>query len=171
MALTVGRCPACGFDPPTVSPADAGVAARSYTRRYRGLLVRPDDDDPEIVHRRPPSGQPSAVEHAEQAAAVLAAAAGALQVVRVRDDPEVDLDPAVAAGGRAALAEVLDRLATGAGDLAAQTELLRGDEWSRAGLEPGGRRVTALDIARHGVHAGIHHLRAAARAIEGARSL
>lgn len=170
MALTAGRCPECGFDPPTLSPADAGVAARSYTRRYRSLLVRPDDEDPEIVHRRPAPGRPSAVEHTEHAAAVLAAAAGALQLVRVRDDPEVDLDAPVTAGHRSTLDEVLGRLAAAAGELAQQIEPLRGEEWTRTGMEPGGRPVTALDIARHGVHAGIHHLRAAERALAAARS-
>lgn len=173
MALSSGRCPECGFDPPTVSPSDAAVAARSFPRRYRALLVRPDDDDPEIVHRRP-GGEPSAAEHAAAGASGMAAAAEALRSIRTSDDAVVDLDepsatPA-ASGGSTPLDTILDRLAAAAGALADSIEPLRGDEWKRTGVERGGGEVTALDVARHGVHAGVHCLRAAERAIARARA-
>ena len=38
--------------------------------------------------------------------------------------------------------------------------------WSRTGVTPGGERITALDIARHAVHEGIHHLRAAEKVLQ-----
>ena len=169
MALPIGRCPDCGFDPPTVSPSDAAVAARSYPRRYRALLVRPDDEDPEIVHRRPGPDEPSAAEHAGQAAAAMDAAAGALGDVRRSDSPRVHAYGA-AAGTGATLEAVLERLATAGAALAVAIEPFRGEEWNRPATDGGCGAVTALDIARQGVHAGIHHLRAAERAIARARA-
>ena len=171
MALPAGRCPECGFDPPTVSPADAAVAARSFPRRYRALLVRPDDDDPEIVHRRA-GGEPSAAEQAARGASGMAAAAEALGAIRISDGPTVDVDgpPGAPAGDSTPLDAILERLAAAAGGLADSIEPLRGDEWNRTGVLPGGADVPALDVARHGVHAGVHHLRAAERAVAQARA-
>ena len=165
-----GRCPDCGFDAAAVSPADAAVAARSYPRRYRALLVRPDEDDPEIVHRRPAPDQLSAVEHTARAAVDISAAADALRRVRIDEDPEVALEgtaPIDEAGPTSR--EVLAVLDAAAASFATVIETLRGDEWRRSGHLAGGGDVGALDVARHGVHAGIHHLRAAERALAGAR--
>jgi len=171
MALPDRRCPQCGFDPAPVSPSDAAVAARSYPRRFRGLLVRPDDEDPEIVHRRPPSGGPSAAGHAIAAAAGMNAAAAALHRVRVADEPGVDPDaPPPAEGGRVpSLEAVLEGVGVAAGALAGVVEAMHGDEWRRAGRLADGGRVVALELARAGVHAGIHHLRAAERALAEVR--
>lgn len=170
MASAGGRCPECGFDPSTVSPSDAAVAARSFPRRFRALLVRPDDEDPAIVHRRPAGGGPSAAGHALAAAAGMAAAAGALGRVLTADDPTVDLDPGPPpAAGEPALDVVLDRVAVAAGVLAAAVEGASASEWVRPGRLPGGEQVTALDVARAGVHAGAHHLRAAERTLARAR--
>jgi hypothetical protein len=165
-----GRCPACGFDPPTVSPSDAAVAARSFPRRFRVLLVRPDDRDPDIVHRRPAAGGLSAAGHAFAAAAGMDAAAGALVRVRVAEAPTVDIEagPALTADEQP-LEVVLERVATAAGALAAAVEGTRGSEWARPGRLPGGEEVTALDLTRAGVHAGAHHLRAAERTIAEVR--
>lgn len=165
-----GPCPECGFDATAVSPSDAAAAARSYPRRYRALLVRPDDDDPEIVHRRPSPDELSAVEHTRRAAAGVGAAAEALQRIRVDDGPEVDLEGAVPAGGigRATTSDVLGALTSAAASFAAEVESVRGDGWRRVG-HVAGDEVGALDVARHGVHDGIHHLRAAERAVARAR--
>ena len=199
-----GRCPDCGFDPSRVSPSDAAVAARSFPRRFRALLVRPDDEDPAVVHRRPAGGGPSAAGHALAAAAGMAAAAGALGRVLTADDPTVDLGPgpptaadepapevdlspgpppaadepvlevvpdrvAAAAADEPVLEVVLDRVAAAAGVLAAAVEATSASEWARPGRLPGGEEVTALGVARAGVHAGAHHLRAAERALARAR--
>lgn len=166
--LAGGRCPECGFVFSTVSPSDAAVAARSYPRRYRAALVRPDEDDPDIVHRRPGPGLPSAADHALEAAAGLAAAAQGLQQLRSQDRPAVDLDPA-AAGGGATLEAVLERLEGAATALAAAIEAIHGEEWDRRLVAGDGQEVTALDVARAGVHAGSHHLRAAERVIDQVR--
>ena len=166
MSLPDGRCPQCGFDPPTVSPGDAAAAVRSYPRRFRALLVRPDDADPEIVRRRPAPDEPSAAEHAMAAAVDMDRAATALHRVRVHDHPVVD----IAAGPQGAtqvppLDTVLERIDAAARALAAGIEAISGDEWRRTGVAAGGEPVGALDIARAGAHAGIHALRAAERAL------
>ena len=171
-------CPVCGFDASSVGPADAAAAARSFPRRFRALLVRPDDDDPEIVHRAPGPGAASAFDHAAAAAAGMAQAAEALARVQSREGTEVDAgtDPgdgatvAGAAGGRT-LAEVLDAAAGAAGTLAAAVEAVHGDSWARTGVLAGGALVHALDLARAGVHAGSHHLRAAERVVARVRLL
>lgn len=153
-----------------MSPADAAVAARSYPRRYRALLVRPDEDDPEIVHRRPAPDQLSAVGHTARAAADISAAADALRRISIDDGPEVALEgtaPSDAAGPTSR--DVLADLDSAASSFASAIETLRGDEWRRSGHLAGGDDVGAIDVARHGVHAGIHHLRAAERALAGAR--
>lgn len=164
-------CAGCGFDPSRVSPSDAAVAARSYPRRFRALLVRPDDEDPDVVHRLPPSGGPSAAGHALAAAAGLDAAATALARVRAADDPAVDPEPAptAEAGAGVPLEAVLERVAGAAGALATTVEAMHGDDWARPGRLPGGGPVTALDLARAGVHAGVHGLRAAERALAEVR--
>lgn len=178
MAQASRRCPACGFDPPTVGPADAAAAARSFPRRFRALLVRPDDDDPEIVHRAPGPGEASALDHAAAAAAGMATAAGSLARVQVHEGAAVDMGASPVEGGGGAgaaagrtLEDVLEAAGTAAGALAAAVEVVHGDDWARTGVGPGGEAVHALDVARAGVHAGAHHLRAAERALARVRLL
>jgi len=178
MAVAPGRCPDCGFDAPSVSPSDAVAAARSYPRRFRGLLVRPDDDDPEIVHRRPAPGVASAVDHAAAAAAGMSAAARALERVRVHEGAGVDLGPPPGPGRAVAgvgdgltLEDVLAVITRSAAALAASAEAVHGDEWARTGVLPDGTSLHALDMARAGVHAGSHHLRAADRVLSQVRLL
>ena len=177
MAVTSVRCPECGFEAPRVSPSDAAAAAHSYPRRWRGLLVRPDDDDPEIVHRRPAPGEASAVDHAAAAAAGMAAAAESLALVRVHDNAVLDLsypadDERVAGSADGlTLEDVLGLVAGAAKALAASVEALHGDEWARTATVADGTTVHALDVARSGVHAGAHHLRVADRVLSRVRLL
>ena len=178
MATTAWRCTDCGFAPSTVGPGDAAAAVRSYTRRWRALLVRPDDPDPDIVHRRAGLGEPSAVDHAAASAAGMAAAALALERLRIEEDAEVDpgrpphLVPRHAgAAGDLPLRRVLDQVAAAADELSSAMTLFHGDEWAGAGHLPDGQPVDALDLARAGVHAGTHHLRAAERVLTEVRFL
>lgn len=161
------RCPVCGFNPPTVSPSDAAAAARSYPRRWRGLLVRPDDDDPAIVRRRPSSDGASALELAAHAAATFAIVADALQRVQAHDAPDIQIEPpgTPAAGS---LEAVLEALTAGATRLATATDAVRGDDWERTGTVAGAP-LRAVDVARHGVHMGIHDLRQAERVLDEVR--
>jgi hypothetical protein len=163
------RCPTCGFDPATVSPSDVVVAARSFPRRYRALLVRPDDEDgAELVRRRPPEGL-SALEHAAMAAEAMSAAALGVRRAAVEAEPTVSLavpEP----GPQASVDAVLARLSDGAESLAGAVEGFPGDEWHRPVHVSGeSGRVAAADLARAGVHAGVHHLRQAERVIEAVR--
>ncbi len=139
-------CPTCGFEPRTVSPSDAAVAARSFPRRYRAALVRPEDQEDRVT-RRPKPDEWSAVEHAAFAGASLQRAA---EVVR-SGHGHLDVSDPAAASVEAAL-EQLDRAAE---QLASAVERHTG-EWSS----------TALDAARHGVHMGAHHLREAQWAVD-----
>ena len=162
------RCPTCGFDPSTVSPSDAAAAARSYPRRWRGLLVRPDDADPEIVRRRPGPDEPSALELAAEAAATFALVSAALDRIRVDEEPSIDVEPrATPAAG--ALEPVLATLEAGAETLAAAIERYRGEAWQRPGRAGDGTQLRAIDVARHGVHRGIHNLRQAERVLQKVR--
>lgn len=161
------RCPICGFNPPTVSPSDAAAAARSYPRRWRAILVRPDDDDPAIVHRRPASGASSALELAAEAAATFTTVAGAVQQIQAQDEPEIRIDPSTAAPATS-LEPVLEALAAGAARLAAAIESVRAEGWERTGVSAGSP-LRAVDVARHGVHRGIHNLRRAERVLDEVR--
>jgi hypothetical protein len=168
MASLRDRCPTCGFDPATVPPADAAVAARSFPRRYRGVLVRLDDEDgADVVARRPADGGWSAIEHGAHAAEAMAAAAEALRRTGVEDRPEVMLDPGEPRAG--SVDAVLERLEAAASALAAALDRHPSDGWHRPALVRGGDEVTAVDIARQGAHVGAHHLRAAQQAVDQAR--
>jgi hypothetical protein len=147
-----------------VTPADAAVAVRSYPRRYRAVLVRPDDEDGAEVVRRPGPDGWSALDHAAHAASSLDAAAEALRLVSIEEQPLVALAPErpERAGG---VDEVLGRLAAAAERAAAVIERVQGKDWERRGRLHEDESVTALDLAKHAVHEGVHHLRAAERAV------
>jgi hypothetical protein len=153
----------CGFDPRTVSPADAAVAVRSYPRRYRALLVPPDGEEepaPEdLVRRRPPGGGWSALEHAAWVAEVLGTAADALERIRVQDDPTVEAPDQAAVAPATELGAVMEKLARESERAAQAMSRVVARDWTRTGRLPGGEVVTALDVARHAVHEGVHHLR------------
>jgi hypothetical protein len=95
-------CGECGFDARTVSVPDAIVTLRSMPRRWRGALALLDDEDDEILRRRPADGSPSALEHAEAARDALGGAAGV---------------------------DVLDAITNASEQLADDTERVDADEW------------------------------------------
>ena len=100
---------------------DAIVTLRSLPRRWRAVLATMDDDDADVLSRRPPDGSPSALEHE-------AAARDA-----IGGDPERVADEA---------------------------ERRDAEEWKQPGL---------LDALRAAAHAGVHHLKAAERAVTAVR--
>ena len=152
------RCPVCGIDPRSINPADAGAAVRSFPRRYRILLVRPDDEEGAgVVTRRPTPEGWSALEHAAHVADVARAVANALGAVRIHDDPPVDIR--VGPPGQAPVDDVVDRLASDFQRLASVMDGFEGSEWQRTGRLPSGQQVTAIDLVRHAVHVGAHHRR------------
>ena len=168
MASITNRCPTCGLDPRTVTPADAVVALRSYPRRYRALLVRPDDEEgAEVVTLRPAPDRWSALEHAAHVAQVFETAADAVRALRRHDDADVVVEPGPPSLG--SVDQVTNWLGAGAERLAGVVEELRGDDWKRSGRLPTGEAVTALDVVRHAVHAGAHHRREAERVVNEVR--
>ena len=166
--MLTDRCPTCGLDPRSVSPGDAAVALRSYPRRYRLLLVRPDDEEgARVVTQRPAPDQWSALEHAAHVAGVAEAVAEAVERIRVHDVPAVSLDHG---SPRAeTVDDVLDRLAASHERLATLVDRIQGKEWQRPGRLPGGETATALDLVRHAVHAGAHHRREIERVVATVR--
>jgi hypothetical protein len=161
----------CGFDPRTVSPADAAVAVRSYPRRFRALLVGPDGDEeptPEdLVLRRPPGGGWSALEHAAWVAEVMALAAEALERIRLQDHPSVTVEPPAPAATE--LGAVLGRMEEEAERLAQSIGRVDAHDWKRVGRLAEGGEASALDVARHAVHQGSHHLRETERVLAEVR--
>jgi hypothetical protein len=146
-------CPECGFEAATVSPGDAVVALRSYPRRYREVAgPRPDEGD-DTGRRR----WEAVMTEAGQAAGAIAALTEALRRVLIGDHPALDT-PAAAPAGDPATA--LDRLDAATAAAAAAAEHQPGDAWARTGSRAGSD-VSAADLLREAVHAGIHHLRAA----------
>jgi hypothetical protein len=134
------------------------VAVRSYPRRYRLLLVRPDDEEGAgIVTRRPGPDQWSAVEHAAHVADVMSAVADAVERTQLDDEPWVSVD--VGAPIAAPVDDVLDRLSGGAERLATAVDGIKGKDWLRGARLRTGEEVTALDLVRHAVHVGAHHRR------------
>jgi hypothetical protein len=140
-----------------LSPVDAAVALRSYPRRFAELV------DP---HRDPPLDEvarAAVLAEAEGAARTLDAAGAAVQRVLVSDEPELgwsgDPGPAVPAAGDDPL-EHLRQAATALADLVARTPA---PDWRRTGRRQG-QPVRAIELVGEAVHAGAHHLRAAAAA-------
>jgi hypothetical protein len=148
-----------------ISPQDAGVAVRSFPRRYRALLVTPGSDDgPHAVFRRRPDPSTwSALEYTAHVADLLDLLGPAIRRIMVEDTPSItffDNEARASAKRYNELdrAEVLGWLELACGDLASVIESVKADDWTRkARLEAGER--DALTMARNGVHEGSHHLR------------
>ena len=87
------RCPTCGFDPATVAPSDAAVAARSFPRRYREVLERRDEEEVPAA----------AFEHAARAMEAMAHAASSLR-------PGLPVGGDDLGAAAVALADAVDRL-------------------------------------------------------------
>lgn len=153
-----------------LAPADAVVALRSLERRYRGLFAGVgDDESPDEIARRPAANGWSAIEHVVAAAWAIAACHRALQRVLNEDVPHLDpaeVDPAQRdrpGSPTGTLHERLAELGLEANAMADAMEHVPADDWERLGLVDDGssRRVSALDVARSAVDAGVTHLRAA----------
>jgi hypothetical protein len=163
-------CPTCGYDTAGLTPPDAAVAVRSFPRRLRELLVAAEDDEEGRSTRPGPDGW-SAADHAAAAAAGLNQVAALLRQVSVSDDPVLQ-PPAPDAGtpSGASVAGALDALEAGSRALATAIDAVKGGDWRRVGHQLDGRAWTALDLARLGVHVGVHDLRAAERILADQRA-
>jgi hypothetical protein len=160
-----------------LSPSDAVVALHSLERRYRGLFVGlSDDESPEdLAHRR--AGGWSAVDHAVAAARFIAGANRALARILTADSPTVpaaDVDPTASSSPGAPPGPVdgfLADLAAEANAMADRVEHVPTGDWTRTAVvdDGSGRTVTALDVARAAVDAGVTHLREAEKVLAAVR--
>jgi hypothetical protein len=160
-----------GVDLSRLSPSDAAVVLRGLERGYRELFepLGEDESPDELAHRRTANGW-SVIDHIAAATQAIAAANRALARVLIAEiQPTVqpdDVDPAARpkpAIARASLDELLAALGREANAAADRIESVPAGSWSRtATVDDGsGRTITALDIARAAVGAGVGHLRAA----------
>jgi hypothetical protein len=159
-----------------LSPSDAAVALRGLERRYRGLFAGLGEDEaPDDLAHRQVHGW-SAIEHIVAAAWAIAAAERALAAVLTRDTPSLaaaDVDhearpkPGAPTG---TVHERLSELGLEAQALAGRVESTPADDWERkATVEGSGHTLTALDITRSAVDAGVSHLRAAETVLNAVR--
>jgi hypothetical protein len=160
-----------------LSPSDAVVTLRGLERRYRGLFAGlGEDESPDDLARRSAGGW-SAIEHVAAAARAIAAADRALGTVLTVDSPTVaaaDVNPAARPHPTVPAGPVHERLADLGLEANAAAEHIgrvSAENWSRpATVDDGsGRTVTALDIARAAVDAGVTHLREAERVLAAVR--
>lgn len=167
-----------GMDLSRLSPSDAAVALRGLERRYRELFepLREDESPDDLAHRRTANGW-SVNDHIAATTQGIAAANRALARLLTAEMPsvqpdEVDLDarpnPAIA---RASVDELLAALGQEATAAADRIESVPAGSWSRTATVDGGsgRTITALDIARAAVGAGVGHLRAASEVLATVR--
>ncbi len=164
------------MDLSSLAPSDIVVALRGLERRYRGLFAGlGEDETPDDVAHRVVGGW-SPIEHIVAAAWGISAADRALASVLTADTPTLpaaDVDPAARpkpGGVTGTVHERLSELGLEANAAADRIEGTPARDWARTGLVEGtDRQVTALDLARHAVEAGVTHLRAAEDALASVR--
>ncbi len=160
-----------------LSPSDAVVALRGLERRYRGLFAGLSDDESpdDLAHRR--AGGWSAADHVVAAARFIAGANRALARVLTADSPSVapaDVDPTASSSPGASPGPVdgpLRELGAEANAMADRIDHVPAGDWTRPAVvgNGAGRTVTALDIARAAVDAGVTHLREAEKVLAAVR--
>jgi hypothetical protein len=166
-----------GFDLSTLAPSDIVVVLRGLERRYRELFTAlAEEESADDVARRPGPDGCSAVDHIVAATQAIATADRALRRVLTTEAPTLqpaEIDgpprpgPAPASSVEELLAE-LGRVSTAAAD---RIERVAVGDWTRQATvaDGSGRTVTALDIVRSMVDAGVGHLRAAREVLEAVR--
>lgn len=144
------------------------MAARSFPRRYRAVLVRPADEEggAEVVLRRPPGGR-SAVEHTSYAADAMALVAEAVRALGIGAPSTVDIEPG--SPQPRSVEAVLERMEAATEAVARAIEELPSDAWERTTATPTEAGITAGHLARHAAHVGSHHLREAQQAVDATR--
>jgi hypothetical protein len=145
-----------GSDAPSLSPPDAVVALRSLSRRFREAAAEAER------RRHAPDGDTGApAADVPRAAGVAAAAISELgeqlRRVLVEDSPELPAPPGAtpAAGDQATALDRLTAAANAVADLAAGQPATA---WQRTGRR-GAATVSAADLLRDAVRAGVDQLR------------
>jgi hypothetical protein len=159
-----------------LTPSDIVVVLRGLERRFRGLFADlAEDETPEDAAHRVVGGW-SPIEHIVAAAWAISAADRALRAILTDDAPRLaaaDVDPATRprpGGVSGTLHERLAELGFEANALADRVDATPAGDWARTGTVDGsGGELTALDVAKLAVDAGVTHLRAADEALAAAR--
>jgi hypothetical protein len=159
-----------------LAPSDIVVALRGLERRFRGLFAGlGEDESPDDVAHRVVGGW-SPLEHIVAAAWGISAADRALAAVLTDDSPVLDpadVDPKARPKPGAVTGNLHERLAElglEANAAADRVEATPAGDWRRTGVVAGtDRTLTALDLAKLAVDAGVSHLRAAAQLLASVR--
>jgi hypothetical protein len=141
----------------SLTPPDAIVALRSLPRRFRATVMPTPDDMPT------PEAVGIALDAAGRAAEELDAIGAQLRRVVVNDNPELVAPPPAEPGDPGT---ALDRLTASANAVAELAQSQPASAWVRTGRR-GGSTVTAADLLREAVGAGVAELRTAERAWNG----
>lgn len=160
-----------------LAPSDAAVAVRSFPRRFRSVLARPDDEDrwdPDEIGRRLSSDGTSAADHVLAADGVLALVDRALEQSVGHDEV---LHPALAdlAGAswdddHTPVPALLDQLAATADRCAARIESVPTDAWDlQARIAGADATVGLLTLVQEAVGVVADHLRTTQRILAEVR--
>lgn len=159
----------------SLSPSDAAVAVRSFPRRFRAVLARPDDDgertDPDEIGRRFGPDGSTAADHLLAADGVLALLDGALEVAK---DDDAVLHPAFSDLGSATWTDdhtpvpaLLDQFEATATRTADRIDAIASQGWGRqARIADTQDQVGLLTVTQDAVGVVADHLRAAQRVID-----
>jgi len=157
-------------------PADAVVALRSLSRRYRGLFAGlSEDESPDDLAHRIGAGGRSALDHVVAATRSITFLGRAVEQTLVEDDPV--LHPAVLDAAErewpdatGTVEERVDELAWEADALADRVEHIGADQWSRAArVASHDQTTTALAILWDAVDTAVAHLRNAQATLDEVR--
>ncbi len=160
------KCPECHLDYGTLLIPNAITTVRSLPRRFGELLApQPDEDTDKIIRTRPAEGVWSALEYAAHVADLLPVFAETIERMNLHSNPDVASlwtdDPDQLAitndyNGQDPSA-VITRLKAGAEALAAASEKVEPNDWSRTAEFPWGER-DMLVMLKNAAHEGVHHL-------------
>jgi hypothetical protein len=169
------RCPECGFDPATVTPAELPAAVAGLARRYQAPLTRLlAGEDDGVLRRRPSPDVWSALAYACHVRDVLALFDERVRRMLDEDRPQLDWwdhDEAVDADGyeQQEPAAVAAALAVNAAAFSATLAAVPDDAWARTGVRRDAEVFTVLGAARFALHEGNHHLLDVGRVLRAAR--
>ncbi len=157
------------------SPSDVAVTLRSLPRRFREAVEPHGNEDVDALVRTVGPDGASALDQIADTGRLLALLGSALKEVVSGRQPVLQAavtDPGARQWEHPAddLEGELGLLSEQALELAGQVERTPADQWTQVGQVVGGAEMTALDLARETVHAGVGGLRATEKAIAHART-